>query len=85
MTPMPPLPPWCFFTHARTMRTHARFVRSYYMDTVAEEVNELLQEHGLVLVTTLCEKYSLPVDFLRQNIETRIGTHVHGRLQGNSS
>lgn len=39
---------------------------STYLDHLAEEVNDKLQEAGLISVAELCKNYDLPGDFLSE-------------------
>lgn len=41
-------------------------VCSTYLDHLAEEVNDKLQEAGLISVAELCKNYDLPGDFLSE-------------------
>lgn len=41
-------------------------VCSTYLDHLAEEVNDKLQEAGLISVADLCKNYDLPGDFLSE-------------------
>eukprot|EP00053_Salpingoeca_punica_P013503 m.122155 g.122155 ORF g.122155 m.122155 type:complete len:774 (-) comp16218_c1_seq2:130-2451(-) len=51
-----------------------------YLDGVAEEVNDILQENGQISVPDLCSRFGLPVAFLQQQVEQRVGRIVHGQL-----
>lgn len=42
------------------------FVDSAYLDRLAEEVNDKLQEAGLMSISELCKNYDLPGDFLSE-------------------
>lgn len=41
-------------------------LRSAYLDRLAEEVNDKLQEAGLITLAELCKSYDLPGDFLSE-------------------
>lgn len=41
-------------------------VCSMYLDRLAEEVNDKLQEAGLITIAELCKNYDLPGDFLSE-------------------
>lgn len=43
-----------------------RVVCSTYLDHLAEEVNDKLQEAGLISIAELCKNYDLPGDFLSE-------------------
>lgn len=53
-------------------------VCSTYLDRVAEEVNDKLQEAGLISIAELCKSYDLPGDFLT---EVRLTTASFGHLR----
>lgn len=44
---------------------------STYLDRMAEEVNDKLQEAGLISIAELCKSYDLPGDFLTEVSHTR--------------
>lgn len=47
-------------------------VCSTYLDRVAEEVNDKLQEAGLISIAELCKNYDLPGDVLSEVSHTCI-------------
>ena len=49
-------------------------IESSYIDSISEEINELLMEAGQVSVGELCKRFNLPVDYLSQELEVRLGT-----------
>ena len=51
-----------------------------------EEVYELVQERGCLLLQDLTQKYGLPLDFVKEAIQTRIDSVLPAGcvLQGNS-
>uniref|UniRef100_A0A8B9TAA0 E3 UFM1-protein ligase 1 n=1 Tax=Anas platyrhynchos TaxID=8839 RepID=A0A8B9TAA0_ANAPL len=51
-----------------------------YLDQLAEEINDKLQETGQVTISELCKAYDLPGDFLTQVLSRRLGRIIHGRL-----
>jgi len=51
-----------------------------YMDGVAEEINQLLQEAGSLRVTELAARFNVSTQFLTENLKRRIGSLVQGRL-----
>ena len=52
---------------------------SAYLDTVAEEINEALQAAGRLVVSDLYKRFSLPLEFLNQIIDARLGQAIHGQ------
>ncbi|XP_032999345.1 E3 UFM1-protein ligase 1 [Lacerta agilis] len=51
-----------------------------YLDQIAEETNDKLQESGQVKVSDLCKAYDLPGDFLKQAFSIRLGKIIHGKI-----
>uniref|UniRef100_A0A673JL77 E3 UFM1-protein ligase 1 n=1 Tax=Sinocyclocheilus rhinocerous TaxID=307959 RepID=A0A673JL77_9TELE len=50
-----------------------------YLDRLAEEVNDKLQEAGQVNIAELCKMYDLPGDFLTE-LNSRLGRAIHGQI-----
>ncbi|XP_053237469.1 E3 UFM1-protein ligase 1 [Podarcis raffonei] len=51
-----------------------------YLDQIAEETNDKLQESGQVKISDLCKAYDLPGDFLKQAFSIRLGKIIHGKI-----
>ncbi|XP_078398407.1 E3 UFM1-protein ligase 1 isoform X2 [Cetorhinus maximus] len=51
-----------------------------YLDQMAEEVNDRLQEAGQVTVAELCKLYDLPADFLTEVLSQRLGRIINGQM-----
>ncbi|NXD13088.1 UFL1 ligase, partial [Nothocercus nigrocapillus] len=51
-----------------------------YLDQLAEEINDKLQETGQVTISELCKAYDLPGDFLIQALSRRLGKIIRGQL-----
>ncbi|XP_041109614.1 E3 UFM1-protein ligase 1-like isoform X2 [Polyodon spathula] len=51
-----------------------------YLDKLAEEVNDRLQEAGQVTIAELCKSYDLPGDFLTEALSERLGRIIHGQM-----
>ncbi|KAK2856657.1 hypothetical protein Q5P01_005392 [Channa striata] len=51
-----------------------------YLDRLAEEVNDKLQEAGLITIAELCKSYDLPGDFLAEELSKRLGKQIHGEM-----
>ncbi|CBZ50099.1 conserved hypothetical protein [Neospora caninum Liverpool] len=56
-------------------------ISTVYLNSLAAEIEELLEEKGQLTIAELSQKYSLPADFLRQEIHERLGTVIHGELR----
>uniref|UniRef100_A0A4W4EHK2 E3 UFM1-protein ligase 1 n=1 Tax=Electrophorus electricus TaxID=8005 RepID=A0A4W4EHK2_ELEEL len=51
-----------------------------YLDQLAEEVNDKLQESGQVNIAELCKTYDLPGDFLTEELCARLGRVIQGQV-----
>ncbi|KAM4633692.1 E3 UFM1-protein ligase 1 [Polymixia lowei] len=51
-----------------------------YLDHLAEEVNDKLQEAGLITISELCKTYDLPGDFLTEELLKRLGKLIQGEM-----
>ncbi|XP_039982029.1 E3 UFM1-protein ligase 1 [Xiphias gladius] len=51
-----------------------------YLDRLAEEVNDKLQEAGLISIAELCKSYDLPGDFLTEELLKRLGKLIQGEM-----
>ncbi|KAL7889130.1 hypothetical protein AOLI_G00041040 [Acnodon oligacanthus] len=51
-----------------------------YLDQLAEEVNDKLQEVGQINVAELCKTYDLPGDFLTEELCGRVGRVIDGQV-----
>ncbi|XP_038582929.1 E3 UFM1-protein ligase 1 [Micropterus salmoides] len=51
-----------------------------YLDRLAEEVNDKLQEAGLISISELCKNYDLPGDFLSEELSKRLGKLIQGEM-----
>lgn len=50
-----------------------------YLDRVAEEVNEKLQQNGQITIGELTKQYDLPGEFLHKVVSERLGTLIQGQ------
>ncbi|XP_077343348.1 E3 UFM1-protein ligase 1 [Lithobates pipiens] len=57
-----------------------QLVDDNYLDQIAEEVNDKLQEAGQVTISELCKTYDLPGDFLTEALSRRLGSIVQGKI-----
>lgn len=51
-----------------------------YLNRLAEEVNDKLQESGQVTISELCKTYDLPGNFLTQALTHRLGKIINGHI-----
>ncbi|XP_060908663.1 E3 UFM1-protein ligase 1 [Labrus mixtus] len=57
-----------------------QLVDNTYLDRLAEEVNDKLQEAGLISISELCKSYDLPGDFLSEELSKRLGKLIQGEM-----
>ncbi|XP_061602832.1 E3 UFM1-protein ligase 1 [Cololabis saira] len=57
-----------------------QLIEDSYLDRVGEEVNDKLQEAGLISIAELCKSYDLPGDFLTEELSKRLGKLIQGEL-----
>ncbi|ELR21615.1 uncharacterized protein ACA1_229160 [Acanthamoeba castellanii str. Neff] len=53
----------------------------YYLDGVAQEINEALAESGQIILTELAPRFSLTTDFVVQIVQERLGRTIKGQLE----
>ncbi|KAM9355789.1 E3 UFM1-protein ligase 1 [Pholidichthys leucotaenia] len=51
-----------------------------YLKRLAEEVNDKLQEAGMISIAELCKSYDLPGDFLTEELSKRLGKVIQGEM-----
>lgn len=56
---------------------------STYLDHLAEEVSDKLQEAGLISIAELCKIYDLPGDFLNEVSDTPASLNLYGNHKRN--
>ncbi|XP_069830857.1 E3 UFM1-protein ligase 1 [Dendropsophus ebraccatus] len=61
-----------------------QLVDNNYLDQIAEEVNDKLQEAGQVTISELCKTYDLPGDFLTESLALRLGSIIQGKIDQNN-
>ncbi|XP_069582446.1 E3 UFM1-protein ligase 1 [Ranitomeya imitator] len=61
-----------------------QLVDNNYLDQIAEEVNDKLQEAGQVTISELCKTYDLPGDFLTESLDLRLGSIIQGKIDQNN-
>lgn len=57
-----------------------QLIEETYLDRLAEEVNDKLQEAGQVNIAELCKTYDLPGDFLTEELNSRLGRVIQGQI-----
>lgn len=56
-------------------------ISSEYMDLVAQEIDDILKENGRTTIFDLSQRFELPVSFLFDNIQDRIGVSIHASIR----
>ncbi|KAL6096208.1 ufl1 [Pungitius sinensis] len=51
-----------------------------YLNRLAADVNDKLQEAGLISIAELCKNYDLPGDFLSEELSKRLGKLIQGEM-----
>ncbi|KAK9531198.1 hypothetical protein VZT92_010640 [Zoarces viviparus] len=51
-----------------------------YLNRLAEDVNDKLQEAGLISIAELCKNHDLPGDFLAEELSKRLGKLIQGEM-----
>ncbi|KAL1818915.1 hypothetical protein ACET3Z_013784 [Daucus carota] len=64
------------------MLINGEIIASFYWDTVAEEINERLQECSQIALAELAAQYQVGSELLVTVLEPRLGDLVKGRLEG---
>ncbi|XP_068199179.1 E3 UFM1-protein ligase 1 [Antennarius striatus] len=57
-----------------------QLIEDAYLDRVAEEMNDKLQEAGLISIAELSKNYDLPGDFLTEELSKRLGKLIQGEM-----
>ncbi|CAI8607744.1 unnamed protein product [Vicia faba] len=68
--------------HGELMLTQGEIVTESYWDSIAEEINERLQECSQIALTELAAQLNVGLDLIASVLEPRLGTIVKGRLKG---
>ncbi|CAJ1979395.1 unnamed protein product [Sphenostylis stenocarpa] len=64
------------------MLTQGEIMSESYWDSIAEEINERLQECSQIALTELAAQLNVGLDLVASVLEPRLGTIVKGRLEG---
>ncbi|KAL5130322.1 E3 UFM1-protein ligase 1 [Glycine soja] len=68
--------------HGELMLTQGEIMSESYWDSIAEEINERLQECSQIALTELAAQLNVGLDLVSSVLEPRLGTIVKGRLEG---
>lgn len=68
--------------HAELMLNQGEIITESYWDSIAEEINERLQECSQIALTELAAQLNVGLDLIASILEPRLGTIVKGRLEG---
>eukprot|EP01090_Pellita_catalonica_P002812 TRINITY_DN1242_c0_g1_i1.p1 TRINITY_DN1242_c0_g1~~TRINITY_DN1242_c0_g1_i1.p1 ORF type:complete len:728 (+),score=175.51 TRINITY_DN1242_c0_g1_i1:68-2251(+) len=58
-------------------------IAEYYLDSVAEEINETLQTQGRIKLSELTQRFALTTDILTELIQSRLDSKIHGTMDNN--
>ncbi|KAK7257759.1 hypothetical protein RIF29_31973 [Crotalaria pallida] len=64
------------------MLNQGEIISESYWDSIAEEINERLQECSQIALTELAAQLNVGLDLVASVLEPRLGTMVKGRLEG---
>uniref|UniRef100_A0A3Q2W3T0 E3 UFM1-protein ligase 1 n=1 Tax=Haplochromis burtoni TaxID=8153 RepID=A0A3Q2W3T0_HAPBU len=68
------------YVHGDIQFVHSNLGQITYLDHLAEEVNDKLQEAGMISIAELCKSYDLPGDFLTEELSKRLGKIIQGEM-----
>ncbi|XP_019454021.1 PREDICTED: E3 UFM1-protein ligase 1 homolog [Lupinus angustifolius] len=68
--------------HREFMLNQGEIISESYWDSIAEEINERLQECSQIALTELAAQLNVGLDLVSSVLEPRLGTMVKGRLEG---
>ncbi|XP_033112791.1 E3 UFM1-protein ligase 1-like [Anneissia japonica] len=57
-----------------------QLVNTEYLERLAEEINDLLQESGQVSIAELAKTYDLPGEYLTELVESELGRRINGQM-----
>ena len=63
---------------------NGQLLSSFYLENVCQEINLTLQEAGQLSLAELTVKYALPMSFLKEQIEKRVGFSIFGQFSKNN-
>lgn len=58
------------------------FISNHYLDNIAEEINDLLQERGAITVSFLAQRYLLPHFFILSIVKKNMDIKINGFFNG---
>eukprot|EP00878_Enallax_costatus_P006274 GHUV01006577.1.p1 GENE.GHUV01006577.1~~GHUV01006577.1.p1 ORF type:complete len:509 (+),score=174.38 GHUV01006577.1:756-2282(+) len=68
-------------SNGNVLEAQGELITLQYFDTLAAEINDLLQESGVTSMADLAITYSLTTELLRSIVSSRMGTIIHGQLE----
>ena len=74
-----------FLKRNKVALVNGQLISQLYLDQLLEEVCELLADAGQVLLHELTTRYNLPLDYIRDCVQSRLESHLPpgATLQGN--
>ena len=64
---------------------NGQLLSSFYIESMCQEINLTLQESGQLSLADLTYKYSVPMSFLKEQIEKRLGKSIQASMSANST
>ena len=61
-----------FVKRNRVTLINGSLISAGYLDQLMEEINEMLVDTGSLTIQDLTTKYNLPIDFLKESINSRL-------------
>lgn len=61
-----------------------QIISKEYMNKIAQEINEMLQERSRITIAELTTVYDLPRDFLLEVLTPRVGSIINGNFDGDN-
>ncbi|KAL0276431.1 UNVERIFIED_CONTAM: hypothetical protein PYX00_004012 [Menopon gallinae] len=58
---------------------NGQLIEQSYINSLCEEINDKLQQHGQIKIADLTSLYDLPSDFLRSTIERQLGKTINAK------
>ncbi|CAK4522067.1 unnamed protein product [Aphanomyces euteiches] len=69
--------------HDRILLVDDELIAEWYLNSIMEDVNEILQEHGQISLGELAQQYGFAVGFMTNVVDKRLQTILKAQLKGN--
>lgn len=61
------------------------YIFSEYITSLADDMNERLQEKGVINISDLTIVFDLPAEFILSVVDANLGSRIHGQRDPNNS